>query len=84
MILAKVSNSESYKKEAVEAIKKYDNEGMIGQVQIERSIILENLKLVKGMKAMSEVMVDQLKLNLKNLQLKLMKANLEENYQVMN
>ena len=57
---------------------------MIGQVQIGRSIILENLKLVKGMKAMSEVMVDQLKLNLKNLQLKLMKANLEENYQVMN
>ena len=33
---------------------------MIGQVQIGRSIILENLKLVKGMKALSEVMVDQL------------------------
>ena len=60
MILAKVSNSESYKNEAVEAIEKYDNEGMISQVQIGRSIILENLKLVKGMKSMSEVMVDQL------------------------
>ena len=60
MFLAKVGNSESYKKEAVEAIEKNDNEGMIGQIQIGRSIILENLKLVKGMKAMSEIMVDQL------------------------
>ena len=32
MILAKIGNSESYKKEAVEAIEKYDGEGMIGQV----------------------------------------------------
>ena len=33
---------------------------MIGQVQIGKSIILENLKLVKGIKAMSKIMVDQL------------------------
>ena len=33
---------------------------MIGQVQIGKLIILEDLKLVKGMKAMSEVMFDQL------------------------
>ena len=60
MFLAKRGNSKSYEKEAVEAIEKYDNERMIGKVKIRRSIILENLKLVKGMKAMSEVMVDQL------------------------
>ena len=60
MFLAKVGYLESFKKEAVEAIQKYDNEGIVGQVQIGRSIILENLKLVKGMKAMSEVMVNQL------------------------
>ena len=47
MILAKVSNSESYKKEAVEAIEKYDNEGMIGQVQIGRSIIFWKFKISK-------------------------------------
>ena len=34
MFLAKVGNSESYKKEAVQAIEKYDHEEMIGQVQI--------------------------------------------------
>ena len=39
MFIAKVGNSESYKKEAVEAIETYDNEGMIGQVQIGKSII---------------------------------------------
>ena len=33
---------------------------MISQVQIGKSIILENLYLVKGMKAMCEVMVYQL------------------------
>ena len=33
---------------------------MIGQVQIGKSIILKNLKLVKKSKAMCEVMVDQL------------------------
>ena len=60
MILAKVGNSESYKKIAVKEIEKYDNKEMIGHVQKGRSIILENLKLVKGIKAMSEVMVDQL------------------------
>ena len=32
MILAKIGNSESYKKEAVQEIEKYDSEGMIGQV----------------------------------------------------
>ena len=85
MFLAKVGNSESYKKEAVVGIEKYDNEGIIGQVQIGRSIILENLKLVKGMKAMSEVMVDQLtEIESKELTIKAYESKLGRKIQLMN